>query len=246
MICGIYVITNKINNKEYYGKSVDVKNRMKRSHHDCPVIVNAIKKYGEENFDRHVIIYCEEWELARLEIACIKIFHSHVSEGGYNVTYGGEGSKGFKHTKESLEKMSGKNNHNYGKSWGKEQRKKASISHINMTDKTKRLISLNHFDNSGINHYRFGHKSEKTSSKYFGIRKNVSKYTEQASWRVTFRENKKPIGLGTFKTELQAAMKYDEYIRKNNLPNPLNFPTENDFLSLPFYKNWTIPESRIK
>ncbi len=86
---GIYVIENKETKQQYYGQGLDVEKRMWHDHRNCDYIYSTIKKYGEEMFTRKVFIYCEEWELDRLEIACIKIFHSHVSEGGYNISWGG-------------------------------------------------------------------------------------------------------------------------------------------------------------
>jgi hypothetical protein len=29
-----------------------------------------------------------------------------------------------------------------------------------------------------------------------------------------------------YKTELEAVIAYDKYVKENNLPNPLNFPNE--------------------
>ena len=102
MICGIYVITNKINNKEYYGKSVDVKNRMKRSHHDCPVIVNAIKKYGEENFVFEILLICEISELTYYEQKYFNILKPE-----YNIRKECiDSNKGLKHSDETKKRIS--------------------------------------------------------------------------------------------------------------------------------------------
>lgn len=61
-ICGIYKITNKINNKSYIGQSKDIcvrwKQHIKHSK-DCfytNAIYLAIRKYGLENFDFSIFL----------------------------------------------------------------------------------------------------------------------------------------------------------------------------------------------
>lgn len=72
---GIYVIKNLINNKIYVGKSKNIYKRIHqhiydikkedRNHNENPHLLNAVKKYGIDNFDYYVIeyvSYCENIE----------------------------------------------------------------------------------------------------------------------------------------------------------------------------------------
>ena len=98
-ISGIYCIENMINGKKYIGRGFDVEKRMKRPHKECHYIYNSIKKYGKEKFKKYIILYCEKDELNYYEIECIRIFHSYVSENGYNISFGGSAPmEGRKHS----------------------------------------------------------------------------------------------------------------------------------------------------
>ena len=89
MKSGIYCIENLINGKKYIGQSKNVEKRMAHYHSRCHALLEAMKKHGKENFKAYVILLCEDAELNRLEIECIKIFSSHVRENGYNISLGG-------------------------------------------------------------------------------------------------------------------------------------------------------------
>jgi group I intron endonuclease len=136
MKAGIYIIENLINGKKYVGQGINVKNRMQAYHKHCVALNRAIKKYGRKNIKRYIVLYCEECELDYYEMECIRIFHSHVSENGYNLSKGGSSNFGFSHSPESILKMSGPNNHNYGKPMPNEQKEKISKSNMG------RIISL--------------------------------------------------------------------------------------------------------
>ena len=74
----IYVGKSKYNNGEYLGSGYLIK--------------AAIKKYGKENFIKEIIDTTDNLnELNEKEIFWIKTLESHVSKGGYNITWGGEG-----------------------------------------------------------------------------------------------------------------------------------------------------------
>ena len=97
-ICGIYKITNVINNKVYIGKSVDIYDRWtahKRASKpikeggDNFTIHKAIRKYSIENFTFEIIEKCTPDELSEKEIFWIKYFNSYYN--GYNDTLGGDG-----------------------------------------------------------------------------------------------------------------------------------------------------------
>lgn len=65
----------------------------------------SYNKYKKSNFRFELLLECSSREeMLNKEIESIKIHNS--LENGYNHTIGGEGSFGYKHSKESLEKMS--------------------------------------------------------------------------------------------------------------------------------------------
>lgn len=65
--CGIYMITNLINNNKYIGSSKNIKQRLfthrsnlRHNHHHNEHLQNAWNKYGEKNFDYLILEYCSE------------------------------------------------------------------------------------------------------------------------------------------------------------------------------------------
>ena len=96
----IYLITNKINGSIYVGKTVDTIQSRWRDHissantnADNYYIHNAIKKYGEENFQIERLEECENSLLSEREKYWIKEKNSFYRDNdkGYNLTRGGEG-----------------------------------------------------------------------------------------------------------------------------------------------------------
>lgn len=97
----IYMFRNKLNNKCYVGKTIDVKRRY-QEHINRPTdsrIHNAITKYGIDNFDFVVLEHIQREsiddlnnEMNRLEMYYIQEYDSYKS--GYNLTIGGEGTSG--------------------------------------------------------------------------------------------------------------------------------------------------------
>lgn len=68
------------------------------------VIFKAKQKYGIENFSKDYLAFCDTEEtLNYLEKFYIKKYKA--KEVGYNLTDGGDGALGFKHSEESKEKM---------------------------------------------------------------------------------------------------------------------------------------------
>ena len=95
---GIYKITNKINNKIYIGKSINIEQRWKEHIRHSkntfsrkkPPIHRAINKYGKENFYYEILEVCNIDELVEKEIFYIKKFDSTNKKIGYNLTPGGD------------------------------------------------------------------------------------------------------------------------------------------------------------
>jgi group I intron endonuclease len=142
-ISGIYCFENLINGHKYIGQSDNLERRyrhhqndLKRNKDGCNILQGAYNKYGNENLNFWIIELCEISILNEREKFWIKELHSHCSEGGYNISWGGdEGMRGRKHSDEVLEKMRkphpnlnqwGKNNHRFGISMSDSDKKRRS------------------------------------------------------------------------------------------------------------------------
>ncbi len=114
----IYKITNIKNQKVYIGKTEQklAKNRfsahkslLRRNKHYNTYLQNSWNKYGESSFKFEVLEQFNpemNFDINKLEKYWIKFYDSMNPSKGYNLTEGGEGSSGFKHTEDSLKKIS--------------------------------------------------------------------------------------------------------------------------------------------
>jgi group I intron endonuclease len=125
MTCKVYKITNLVNGKIYVGitKERYLSHRFwahaNRKRSSGAYLHWSIQKYGVDNFSiEQVAEYDSPDESKREEIRLISELklnrHKHPNGNGMNLTDGGDGSYGCKHSEESIQKMSGANNHNYG------------------------------------------------------------------------------------------------------------------------------------
>lgn len=113
----LYKLTNKINNKPYIGFSYDADKRFnqhifesynKNSPSYNTILHRAIRKYGQNSFSQE-IIYQSLYEdhIKEAEEFFIRETNTHYKFGfGYNMTYGGEGTKGIFRNNETIRKMS--------------------------------------------------------------------------------------------------------------------------------------------
>ena len=111
---GIYKITNLINGKVYIGQARNIEKRWKEHKNNIKicdqVLYRAMRKHGFENFSFEILMLCEEDLLNLMEKYYIEKYNSYIhaeNSNGYNMTTGGEGNKGYKHTKKSKQKMKG-------------------------------------------------------------------------------------------------------------------------------------------
>ena len=89
----IYKWTNKINNKVYIGKSVNLAKRLREYRYEIKrgndrPIIRALKKYGFENFDFEIIENCDtltDEELIAREQYWIDYYDAQNTEKGYNL-----------------------------------------------------------------------------------------------------------------------------------------------------------------
>lgn len=152
MKCGIYSIINLITLDEYIGQSINIEGRWlthkKNATNGADTqLYRAIRKYGWDNFDKHIIEECLEEELNDKEIYWIE--HLDTYTHGYNMTLGGDGVRFFgedngmfgrTHTEESKQKMSKKRK---GRHLTDEHKQKLSESGKGriVTEETKQKIS---------------------------------------------------------------------------------------------------------
>ena len=107
----------------------------------------AIEKYGWDNF-QHIIIArnLTKEEACWLEIELIREWDSANKNKGYNITLGGEGSNGLKHSKKTKqqlsEKMSGENNPMYGKHHTEEVKEKLRKIQLSLGFNNKNSVAI--------------------------------------------------------------------------------------------------------
>ncbi len=143
----IYLVTNLINQMKYVGQTIRTLKQRKSSHLSSSkkgstyYLHRAIRKYGAENFKWEVIYNASsEEELNEKETFFIKEYNS---QDGYNLTEGGRGIRGWKHselTKEKIKQCAIKNNSaQYLKKFvqSEEGRKKISLMQLGKTYEMK-------------------------------------------------------------------------------------------------------------
>lgn len=179
----IYLYTNTINGKRYVGQT-QREDKERISEHlrkNKTVFDKAVSKYGMDAFKYEVIDTAETTkelnEKERYWIKKLKTKHPN----GYNLTDGGNTTRGYHHTKEAREKMSrtkkkmnynvGSKNNFYGKHHTAETRQKMKAA---WTDerKAKQIPNLvkHHYKRPVIN-VTTGKKfnSIKEAGEYYGI-----------------------------------------------------------------------------
>lgn len=113
---GIYKITNIITNKCYIGQSINLKKRLKQHLKDYKYIKSRLLyksfiKYGIENFSVEILEILDIQELELLKKTLDELETSYIKEydsfnNGYNMTEGGGGAIGFKHSEITKHKLS--------------------------------------------------------------------------------------------------------------------------------------------
>lgn len=124
----VYLVTNKINGKQYVGQSLqkDINKRwythkIVKKAHLGQILYNAYKKYGVENFDYKIICICFDEDTNKYEEEYIKKYNT-IYPIGYNLLGGGGNKHHNEYTKKMLsEKLSGANNPNYGVKYSPER-----------------------------------------------------------------------------------------------------------------------------
>lgn len=158
----IYMITNKINGKQYVGQTVRSLLARWNSHcsssSGCLRIKSAINKYGPENFEIKVLSRCNSTEeMNHRETYYINLFNT-LSPKGYNLKTGGvtsqfseetrakmsESRKKYRHSEETNKRggrtRSGSGNWAYGKKFSEEHKKQLSLAHMGISSHPKTKV----------------------------------------------------------------------------------------------------------
>ena len=110
LVCGIYKITNTINNKSYIGQSINIHTRY--NHHFSEsnnsrlhmAIAKAVRKYGKEYFSFDILENCDREHLDERERYYVELYNT-VAPSGYNLRSGGN-IKGCTFSEEAKANMS--------------------------------------------------------------------------------------------------------------------------------------------
>jgi group I intron endonuclease len=181
--CGIYKISNIVNNKVYVGQSKNIYKRWQEHYYELKNNRNknqhlqySFNKYGEENFIFDIIEVCDIDSLDYLERHYIKLYNSIDRSFGYNNENGGNKGKikslesCLKISKSRIGKYSGENHPLYGipRSNQTKLKLKLAITGKAHTEETKKKMSESH---RGDKHPFYGKKLSEEHCKNIGIAK---------------------------------------------------------------------------
>lgn len=126
MIGYIYKTTNLVNNKIYVGQHKVKDDQLDPNYFGSgKLILEALQKYGKENFTCEIITWCEtEKELEDKEIYYIQFFKSTVRDGNYHMSDGG-----------FVPRLSGELNGNYNKHRPHTEEEKKHLSEVTKNHK---------------------------------------------------------------------------------------------------------------
>ena len=199
----VYKITNKVTNKIYIGITNQGSGARYRHHWyesrigEPSPIHRSMAKYGEDNFTLEIIDFADTYdELIEKEKYWIKQYNSTDKSIGYNLTEGGDGTFGRKHSEETKEKIRQKA---LGRKVSEETKKKMSETRLGKCSDKQRehLLKLTVGQSKKIYQYDTDfnligeYNSIKEASKITGIDRNtigrqLKKEVNPGDWRVKF------------------------------------------------------------
>jgi len=107
----VYKITNLFYGTSYIGKTVHSLERRWIQHLSDAIagsefyLHRAIRKYGPDSFSKEIICECDSQEqMSEIEKFCIIAFDTKAPSG-YNMTDGGDGQSGRRHSQKSRDKI---------------------------------------------------------------------------------------------------------------------------------------------
>lgn len=199
----VYKITNKVTNKIYIGITNQGSGARYRHHWyesrigEPSPIHRSMAKYGEDNFTLEIIDFADTYdELKEKEKYWIKQYNSTDKSIGYNLTEGGDGTFGRKHSEETKEKIRQKA---LGRKVSEETKRKMSETRLGKCSDKQRehLLKLTVGQSKKIYQYDTNfnligeYNSIKEASKITGIDRNtigrqLKKEVNPSDWRVKF------------------------------------------------------------
>lgn len=172
----VYCIENKLNGKKYIGKAHLPLRRWashisvsKKESKYQKYLHRAIAKYGVDNFwFRCIDFELTEGRALSQESYWIKFFDTTNPTKGYNLTLGGEGKSGYKHTEETRKMLS-----ELAQNRVKEANPFFGKSH---TDKSKILIkkAKSKLSSADIEYLIYSYKNDKKSVKFLAKELKIS------------------------------------------------------------------------
>jgi len=132
----IYIITNSLNGMQYVGITNDIDRRWRRHRNanDGQFLHRAIKKHGLDAFVFTHYADAFTVESAKAIERMLIEEHNTRAPHGYNLTEGGDGTFGYKHTEEAKAKIKATNK----KTWDNSPELKKAIADKNRELKTGR------------------------------------------------------------------------------------------------------------
>jgi group I intron endonuclease len=207
----IYCFENIIDSKKYIGQTQDINRRYKRHMRELEnnksnnvYFQKAWNKYGKDCFKFFIIEKCHIDLLDEREIYWIKELHSHSTESGYNISWGGiTPMRNVIITDEHREKLrvalSGINNPMYGKRLSKETLDKISkaLKGRVVSEESRKKAS----NSSSCK------KNKNNKLGYIGITKDKHNYFIV---RIVNPTNRNRIYLGYYSDIIEAAKTFDK------------------------------------
>jgi len=216
---GIYCIENIINHKKYIGRSFTIERRCKThlselrgGYDDSKYLQEEWNEYGENNFIFYPIEECSVEKIYELEDYYIELFKTRNKNFGYNKARGGLGTREVPlsdFAKENMKSVA------KGNSWH------TGFSHSESTKQT-------------MSDKKQGKKRNilNRTSNYIGVYQPAD---YKNKWCARISINRKQVLLGSFCSEIEAALGYDkaswEHYRdlsKLNFPEKINEEAKND------------------
>jgi group I intron endonuclease len=199
----VYLITNKVNGKKYVGQHSGEELSTYWRHCVCaalrgstdkPFLYNAVRKYGQENFEVQPLVQVSsKWEMDLYERGLVKALQTRKPDG-YNLTDGGDGQLGRSPTEETREKIS-KTKKAQNRHWSEEDkqwRREMSTGFRHSEETKKRMAehikTPEHCEK--ISEAKMGNKSRLGMKSSEETKKRISNAHKGVPWTVAQRRGR--------------------------------------------------------
>lgn len=216
----IYMITNKINGKQYIGQTINPEARWLKhlsvargTYPYKSYFYNSINKYGPDNFTFEIVLECEACELEEKEQEYIAKYNT-LYPNGYNLTPGGK-------------KLYKENNPFYKRKHSEDTKLKLSLANRGRTHTAKWKAEASK-RNKGENNPFYGKKHSEESLKKmkdsftYERREEISNRMKNNNPNKDGSLSKKPVAMLDKKTEelileFESATSAGQYLKENGL-----------------------------